>query len=889
MSQLGTGTSTFLFTDIEGSTRRWDVDPDAMGVALVRHDQVLRAAIESHDGTAFKHTGDGVAAIFTSARAAIDAAVEAQRELELPVRMGLASGSAEARDGDYFGPVVNCAARVMAAGHGGQILLAESTATLDTVTDHLDLGVHQLRDIAEPIRLFQVTGEGLVTSFPRLRTLTAARGNLPASTSSFVGRHDQLDELVAALEDHRLVTLTGPGGIGKTRLAVEAAHSVVGDYPDGAWLVELAATDDAATVPALVANTFTITAQPGQSTTESILDALTGKRMLIVLDNCEHVVGAVGELATALARSNESVTVLATSREGLGIVGERLWPVRSFDVDAGLQSEGVALFLERARAANPQFRLADGSDDLHAVVAACRDLDGLPLAIELAAARMVSMSPQELLARLDDRFRLLGSTQRRNGSQRTLRDTVAWSYDLLDDDERDLLDRCAVFAGGFELDAVVTIGDERWDEYAVLDLLDSLVRKSLITARSDRTRTRYQLLETIRRFASERLDDAEMGDTIRHAHAAYFATRARSQWDVWNSAQQRVALDWVDSEFAELRAAFRWALRCEEIELATTIASHTAMLSFVLQRFEPVSWAVQVLDAAVASDVAELPRLYTACSVGALTGAQDAAVSYAQTAVRLESDPCYDGFEPGWSRYWEACAHRYSTGVAPYLEICDELAAQQDQFRRVVGTCGSLGVLAGVGRVEQARAMADETVQAARDYGVPFWISWAMTSWARAYATQDPVAALDMLRTSFDYTTTHRLDYIRAIVLREMAALQDSSGSVAEALEKFATVIEWYRSVGNHGSVATTLGDITVMFDRLGRPATAATIYGTSIPRGQSIATGLEETIERVRTVLGADLFDQYVTTGSNMGFNDAMAYVGRAVEDARARLAAEG
>ena len=887
MGECGTETSTFLFTDIEGSTRRWDIDPESIRVALAAHDQVLRTAIEAHGGVAFKHTGDGVGAIFTSARAAIEAAADAQRKLDLPVRMGLASGPAEARDGDYFGPVVNTAARVMSAGHGGQILLAESTATLVTATDHLDLGLHVLRDIAEPMRLFQVIGAGLVDSFPRLHTLTAARGNLPASTSSFVGRHDQLEELVADLDDHRLVTLTGPGGVGKTRLAVEAAHSVVGDFPDGAWLVELASTNEAATVPALVANTFAITAQVGQSTTESILDALMGKRMLVVLDNCEHVVDAAGELAAALVRSNESVTVLATSREGLGIVGERLWPVRPFDVGAGLQSDGVALFLERARAVNPEFTLADGSDDLDAIVAVCRGLDGLPLAIELAAARMVAMSPQELLARLDDRFRLLGSP-RRASSQRTLRDTVAWSYDLLDDDERDLLRRCAVFAAGFELDAVAAIGDERWDEYAVFDTLDSLVRKSLITARTGRTRTRYQLLETIRHFATERLDDANLGDTVRRMHATHFATQARTQWDVWNSPQQRAALDWVDTEFAELRAAFRWAATRDEIELATTIASHTTMLSFVLQRFEPVSWAVQIVDAATAADVAELPRLYTACSVGALTGAKHAAVMYAQTAVRLEADARYDGFRPGWSRYWEACAHRYSTGVEPYIEICDELAGHDDEFRRVVGTCGNFGVLAGVGRVDEAREMADETIEAARDYGVPFWISFAMTSWARAHATQDPSAALDMLRSSLDYTTTHRLDYIQAIVLREMAALQDSRGGGAEALEKFATVIEWYRSVGNHGSVATMLGDVAVMFDRLDRFETAATVYGMSIPRGQSIAVGLDETIERLRTQLGDEAFDACVTTGSTMGFNDAMDYVGRAVEDARARLAAD-
>jgi hypothetical protein len=371
---------------------------------------------------------------------------------------------------------------------------------------------------------------------------------------------------------------------------------------------------------------------------------------------------------------------------------------------------------------------------------------------------------------------------------------------------------------------------------------------------------------------------------VRCAHATYFAERARAQWDVWNSPEQRVAIDWVDTEFAELRAAFRWAAASGEIELATTIASHAAMLSFVLQRFEPMTWAVQILEAATAADVAELPRLYTAASVGALTGAQDAAISYSQTAQQLEADPKYDPFERGWSRYWEASAHRYSTGVDRYIEICDELAAM-DGFQGVVGRCGNLGVLAGVGRDEDARAMADETVRAARDHGVPFWIGFAMASWARAHATRNPAAALDMLHTSLDYARVHRLEYLHAVILREIAALQDSGGSIVDALENFATVIEWYRSAGNHGSVATTLGDIAIMFDRLDRPEIAATVYGTSVPRGQSIASGLSETVEHLRAELGGATFAQCVAAGSVMDFNDAMVYVSRAIESERERL----
>jgi class 3 adenylate cyclase len=424
------GVVTFLFTDIEGSTRRWESDAEVMRSALVGHDAVLRAAIEAHDGFLFSHTGDGVVAAFASPLSAVSAAVAAQRTLELPVRMGLATGEAELRDGDYFGTVLNRAARVMAAGHGGQILLADSTAGVLAGVDLLNLGPRRLRDLAHPITVFQVRAPGLAEHFPPLRTLDPSPGNLRPQTTSFIGRGAQLTAIVDAVRTYRLVTLTGMGGVGKTRLALEVATRLSDEFPDGAWFFELAAVTDPAAVPDAVAAVLGITQQPGKTVTESVATALEGRVRLLVFDNCEHVLDAVADLVDAILVGSATVTILATSREGVGVADEQLWPVPSLDSGAA-----VDLFLQRAHRVAPGFSV----DDAATVTEICRRLDGVPLAIELAASRVASMAVDEIRDRLDHRFKLLVGSRRSLARHQTLRHAVAWSYELLDDTERVLL------------------------------------------------------------------------------------------------------------------------------------------------------------------------------------------------------------------------------------------------------------------------------------------------------------------------------------------------------------------------------------------------------------------------------------------------------------------
>jgi class 3 adenylate cyclase len=377
------GTVTFLFTDIEGSTRLWQQDEAAMRSALSRHDQLLRKVIAEHDGTVFSAMGDGMAAAFGSASAAVTAAVAAQRSFQaepwptatpLRVRMGLHTGEAERRDGDYFGTAVNRTARLMAIGHGGQVLCSATTAELsgDTQLNLTDLGEHRLRDLDRPMHVFQV-GAG---SYPALRSLDSLPGNLPEQATSFVGRQREVAELVEVVGAHRFVTLTGPGGVGKTRLALQVAAELVGEFGDGVWLVELAPVGDPAAVPDAVATVLGVTPRAGSSVADSIAVALSGRQMLVVVDNCEHVLEAAAQVVETILARTKAVKVMATSREGLRAAGEQVWPVPSLDVAAGVGSAAVELFVERAQAVVPGFGFG-GADDAAAVIEICRRLDRL--------------------------------------------------------------------------------------------------------------------------------------------------------------------------------------------------------------------------------------------------------------------------------------------------------------------------------------------------------------------------------------------------------------------------------------------------------------------------------------------------------------------------------
>src|SRR5882757_8218932 len=509
----------------------------------------------------------------------------------------------------------------MAAGHGGQILLDGATAGLLSGVDLITLGPRRLRDIAKPVDFFQVRADGLRTEFPPLKTADAAPGNLRPPTTSFVGRESELAGLETALKAHRLVTLTGVGGVGKTRLAFEVASRVVSEFTDGVFVIELAPVTDPAAVPEAVAAVLGITQQPGMTVADSVAAASERRERLLVFDNCEHILDAAAELIKAILTHSDTVRILATSREGLRVADEQLWPVPSLDIS----SSAAELFTERAQAVVPGISLTEDND---AVVEICRRLDGIPLAIELAASRLLSMAVVEVRDRLHDRFRLLIGSRRGLERHQTLRHAVQWSYDLLDDTEKYLLARCSVFAGGFDLvGACVVTGFD--DEFATLDFLDSLVRKSLLVADSSSGRTRFSMLETIRQFAEEQLVQTGEADDARSAHARYFAGREADVTTLWDGPRQREAYEWFTAELANLRAAFRWVADNNDLDTAAAIAVYATFLGTRVEQYEPVGWAEELIEPARVVEHRRLPQLYVTAAMCYATGHVGESVSYA--------------------------------------------------------------------------------------------------------------------------------------------------------------------------------------------------------------------------------------------------------------------
>ena len=577
-------TLTFLFTDIEGSTVLLQrLGDDGYARVLAGHHALIRSALAAHHGREVDTQGDAFFAVFSSPRGCVAAVLEMQQALQahawpggeqVRVRMGIHCGEAAETAAGLVGLEVHRAARVAAAGYGGQVLVSEAAAVL--VRDGLppgtalaDLGVHRLKDLGRPERIFQLQAAGLPAGFPPLRSLgnPALPNNLPGQLSAFIGREREISEVRALVESARLVTLTGAGGCGKTRLGLQVAAELLDGSGDGVWLAELAAVTDQDAVPATISQALRLAVQPGRPALEALLDALAPQDVLIVLDNCEHLIGGCAKTAEAIVRRCPRVHLLATSREPLGIGGETLYRVPSLSLpgpdDSGSgtsgSSDAVALFADRARASGVALSVDEQTGPV--VVSVCRRLDGMPLAIELAAARLRSMSLAELHDRLDQRFRLLtGGSRTALERQQTLAATVGWSYSLLAGAEQVLLARLSVFAGGFGLDAAEAVcGFGGLDVLDVADLLGSLVDKSLVVAEPAGGTLRYRLLETIRLFAAERLAEAGGGKAAADAHCAHFLAVAEAAAAHLTGPEQGSWLARLDADQANLRRAAQHA------------------------------------------------------------------------------------------------------------------------------------------------------------------------------------------------------------------------------------------------------------------------------------------------------------------------------------------
>ena len=601
------GTVILLMSDIEGSTRLWEEHPEAMAVALRRHDELMRRTIEENGGYVFKTVGDAFSAAFGTAVQAVTAAMDAQRLLgsedwpspiELRVRMALHTGECEERDGDYFGPAVNRVARLEAIAHGGQVLVSGTTAQIledapEQTVALRDLGTHRLKDLGRPERVFQLGAPGLETDFPPLRSLDNPEltNNLPAQMSSFVGRHRETAEVVELINTNRLVTLTGSGGAGKTRLALAVAAELLDGSRDGVWFVDLAPIGDPNGVPAEVASVLGLRDEPGRPIEETLLAALHARRVSIVLDNCEHQLDACAKLVDCLLRSCPDVHVLATSREALGLSGERRYRVPplslpSPDAEGVGTSEAVSLFIERAR--DQGLDLEVDEQIIRVVAELCRRLDGMPLAIELACARLRTMALDDVAVRLDQRLRLLTGGNRALPRHQTLRALIDWSYDLLDQSERILFERLSVFAGDFDLAAAEAVGaTQEYDVFEVAATLSSLVDKSLVSTEGETLGLRYRLLETIRQYAAEKLAarDPRAQITSLLAHACHYLALAEEAAPHLLAHDQADWLKRLDVEHDNLRVALDRLLKTPDVDDELPLRFAIALAEFWLIRY----------------------------------------------------------------------------------------------------------------------------------------------------------------------------------------------------------------------------------------------------------------------------------------------------------------
>ena len=797
-----------LYADMVGYSRLIGLD-DAGTLERLRalRGALIDPAIEEHGGRIVQTGGDSLLVMFDSIDGAVRCAVKLQQQIPIAdadqpaerairFRVSINIGDAIADGTDLHGDAVNVAARLQAECPPGGICVTRSVR--DHVHGRLDLafeglGTLNLKNISRPVEAFLLRPNPAATTshFVEQSPLfhDAAAGNLPSQSTSFLGREKDIADIAAMLVRARLVTLTGIGGVGKTRLSLQVAAEVSPHFQDGAWQVQLASVLDPAATGHAVAAVFGVTQQPGQTIEQSIIEALGRRRLLLVLDNCEHLIDAAAALARAIVAQCPQVTLLATSREALMIEGEQIFPVAPLGFQEGVRSPAVKLFVERARAVAPDFVMNGHSNDVSEI---CRRLDGIPLAIELAAARIRAMSPAQIRARLDDRFRLLTGGPR-HGLERhqTLRHAVQWSFDLLTPAERIVLSRSAVFAGGFSLEAAERLcaGGEVNDA-GVLDLLDGLVRKSLVAVDRSGDVVRYSLLETMRQFGEDQLAAMNESEAARNRHAQYFAEDARANFELWRSPRQIEAYRWLDREMGNLRVAFRWSVDRGDIETAGNIASNLGDIGLFQLRHEVKLWAAEIVDAARSIRHRRLPMILTWVASAEWYNERrlDTAMRYAQEALDLSEQPDFDSF------IWAHADQAFIAALQGNFDLSAERAhaGAAHPVDRQDRLCTALRgyFLAMAGRHDEAMHMVAADVAAAEATRIPYSMAIAHYSKGCAFAHSDPSTAIAAYERAIAIAHESGNLFWEQLVVAEMAALQARAGNPAAALGMFRQMLD---------------------------------------------------------------------------------------------------
>ena len=929
-------TATFLFTDIEGSTRLWEDHRDAMSGALETHDSLLRSIVERSGGDVVKTTGDGMLAAFDRAESALAAALDGQIDLAehdwpgtgpLRVRMAIHSGTADVRDGDFFGPALNRVARLLAIGHGGQVLVSGTTAglvadDLPAGSELIDLGEHRLRDLDRPERVYQLVGPPLRREFPPLRSGSSHPTNLPLQVTSFVGREQELVDIERLLSTGRMVTLVGVGGTGKTRLALHAAADVVERYANGAWLVELAPLTDAGLVVAEIGRALRVQPQPDQPPLEPLVDYLRSKELLLVLDNCEHLIETVADVAYRLLGSCSDLRILTSSREPLGIDGERVYAVPSLtlpadpDVDRAHapadaeeleqaeRSEAVSLFVERARSILPSFAL--DASNVGAVVEICRRLDGIPLALELAAARVNLLSPAEIAEGLGDRFRLLtGGRRTALPRQRTLQALVDWSWDLLDDADRRLLRRLSVFAGGWTLEAAESVTADLTDggarpggaaRVATLDGLGRLVDRSLVTV-DHAGATRYRMLETIRQYAADRLAESGEARDLRDRHlSTYLQLTVAAEAGLAGPGMTTWLLR-LDTEIDNLRAALDWAFEAHPeagLEMCVALIRYWRSRSMGSEGLDRTGQAIDHVRALAPPDAEATARaravLLARGLAGAaflkLTGGRPDAAAVAEEAIgaaRAAGDPA-------------ALIDAVTTLVNVRALVTD--GRDVDAWRTMLLEALTLGETLGDGtRVARLQAIL-ALIEAPLD--PPSADAWLERASEAAAKSGNPleIATISHIRGRIASRTGRLVDAQRwfaqsqaqfhAIGDRrfelsarsELAHALRRSGAIDAAEAEYRETIHGWQHSGNRGAIANQLEAIAFLAVARGSGERAARLLGAAealrevagSPMTAQERQEYDGELLRLRAQLEAAALDEHWAEGRAMSSEEAVA-----------------
>jgi predicted ATPase/class 3 adenylate cyclase len=872
MSSPPTGTVTFLFTDIEGSTKMWEQDAQAMQEALARHDKILRNAIEEQEGYVFKTVGDAFCAAFPTAPEALEGTLQAQRTLleeewdasgPLKVRMTLHTGVAEERGGDYFGPPLNRVARLLSSAHGAQVLL--SLATQELARDHLppgtdlrDLGKHRLKDLFRPEHVFQVVAPGLPEEFPPLRTLESAPNNLPLQPTLLIGREREVEEVRGRLlrPEVRLLTLTGPGGTGKTRLALQVAAEVLEEFPDGVFFVPLAAVGDPGLVPSTIAGTLGVVEVGDKPLLESLKDHLRERRMLLVLDNFEQVMEAM-PLLDELMGGAPGLRLLATSRSPLRLYGERSFPVpplsvpdprRLPDVQALSQYEAVRLFIDRAQDAKPDFNVT--SENAPAVAEICTKLDGLPLAIELAATRIRLLTPQAMLSRLSNRLKVVtGGAKNLPERQRTLRGAVEWSHDLLDEHEQVSFARLSVFAGGRTLEAMEAICDAEGDlGVDILDGVESLVEKSLLRQEEGPNgEPRFVMLETIHEYARERLEESGEAETIKRAHAEYFLELAEKAEIKDTDAASSEWLERLETEHDNFRVALSWALEHGEAETALRMAG--ALGDFWLMRghlSEGASWLELALrhGDGISAPV-RAKALDMAGTLENYRGEHELAQSLLEESAALYRAP---GDKRGLSRAVNSLGH----------------------------------TAADLGDWGRAEALYRESMELGRELGERERVCAALNNlgWA-ALCQEDYERAAELCRENRSLAESMGRMDLRRHGGSNLGWAYLGQGDHAEAAVLFKEALAYFREVGDQVNIAEVLEGFAGVAGAQGEGERAARLYAAAETLRQTIGAPLlpgdrpryERQLAAARSLVAEEVWEAAWEEGRAMTLEEAVSY----------------